>query len=82
MVNSVLLVGDIVEIYSTSFVIKTHDGFNIMIDCVPEENIAQLLLNNTVGVRGHLESNGVNGEELSVVLNRLTILDGRGKKND
>lgn len=83
MLNQVVLIGEVVEIYQTSFIVKSSSNqCNIKINCEFEEIIAQLLLNNLVGVKGRLESSGVNGEELSIVLEKLTILDGRGKKND
>lgn len=84
MFNQVVLMGDVAEIYSTRIDIKVHNEY-IPVE-MTEDMISKLLLNNQVGIKGHIEMQELQGhkngaEEMIIVCDELKILDRRGKKS-
>lgn len=77
MFNQVVLMGDVAEIYSTRIDIKVHNEY-IPVE-MTEDMISKLLLNNQVGIKGHIEisNNGIP----NIICDELKILDRRGKKS-
>ena len=77
MFNQVLLVGCVAEIYATKINIDV-DGEIIPVE-MSEDMISKLLLNNQIGVKGHIEM--FDNDIPHIFCTELTILDRRGKKN-
>lgn len=78
MFNQVLIVGDVYEIYDNHIDIKVGNSEEIIPVDMSEELLCMLLLNNNVGVRGHIEMI----ENIPhIICDTLTVLDRRGKKN-
>lgn len=77
MFNQVVLLGDVAEIYATKIDIDVK-GEIIPVE-MTEDMISKLLLNNQIGIKGHIEmfDNGIP----HIFCDELTILDRRGKKN-
>ena len=77
MFNQVILVGDVAEIYMTKIDINVR-GEVIPVE-MTEEMISKLLLNNQVGIKGHIEM--FDNDIPHIFCDELTILDRRGKKS-
>ena len=76
MFNQVLLKGRVEEIYAESIDILV-DGVQYPVH-ICDVNVDNLLLNNVVAIRGHIETS--NNRTIFIQCNNLIILDGRGKK--
>lgn len=77
MFNQVVLLGDVAEIYATKIDIDVK-GEIIPVE-MTEDMISKLLLNNQIGIKGHIEMFG--NDIPHIFCDELTILDRRGKKN-
>ena len=77
MFNQFTLVGDVGEIYETKILISV--GSELIPVEMSEDMISKLLLNNQIGVRGHIEM--FDNDIPHLFCDELTILDRRGKKN-
>lgn len=77
MFNQVVLLGDVAEIYATKIDIDVN-GEIIPVE-MTEDMISKLLLNNQIGIKGHIEM--FDNDIPHIFCDRLTILDRRGKKN-
>lgn len=77
MFNQVILIGDVDEIYATKIDMNVN-GEIIPVE-MTEDMISKLLLNNQIGIKGHIET--FDNDIPHIFCDRLTILDRRGKKN-
>ena len=77
MFNQVVLLGDVAEIYATKIDIDVK-GEIIPVE-MTEDMISKLLLNNQIGIKGHIEM--FDNDIPHIFCDGLTILDRRGKKN-
>ena len=77
MFNQVILIGDVDEIYATKIDIDVK-GEIITVE-MTEDMISKLLLNNQIGIKGHIET--FDNDIPHIFCDKLTILDRRGKKN-
>lgn len=77
MFNQVILIGDVAEIYATKIDMNVN-GEIIPVE-MTEDMISKLLLNNQIGIKGHIET--FDNDIPHIFCDRLTILDRRGKKN-
>lgn len=77
MFNQVVLLGDVAEIYATKIDIDVK-GEIIPVE-MTEDMISKLLLNNQIGIKGHIEM--FDNDIPRIFCDELTILDRRGKKN-
>lgn len=77
MFNQVVLLGDVAEIYATKIDIDVR-GEIIPVE-MTEDMISKLLLNNQIGIKGHIEM--FDNDIPHIFCDELTILDRRGKKN-
>ena len=76
MFNQVVLLGDVDEIYENKIDIDVK-GEIIPVE-MTEDMISKLLLNNQIGIKGHIE---MLEDVPYIICDELTILDRRGKKN-
>lgn len=77
MFNQVVLLGDVAEIYATKIDIDVK-GEIIPVE-MTEDMVSKLLLNNQIGIKGHIEM--FDNDIPHIFCDVLTILDRRGKKN-
>lgn len=77
MFNQVILIGDVDEIYATKIDMNVN-GEIIPVE-MTEDMISKLLLNNQIGIKGHIET--FDNDIPHIFCDKLTILDRRGKKN-
>ena len=77
MFNQVILIGDVDEIYATKIDMNVN-GEIIPVE-MTEDIISKLLLNNQIGIKGHIET--FDNDIPHIFCDKLTILDRRGKKN-
>lgn len=77
MFNQVVLLGYVAEIYATKIDMNVN-GEIIPVE-MTEDMISKLLLNNQIGIKGHIEM--FDNDIPHIFCDKLTILDGRGKKN-
>ena len=77
MFNQVILIGDVAEIYATKIDMNVN-GEIIPVE-MTEDMISKLLLNNQIGIKGHIKT--FDNDIPHIFCDRLTILDRRGKKN-
>ena len=77
MFNQVILIGDVDEIYATKIDMNVN-GEIIPVE-MAEDMISKLLLNNQIGIKGHIET--FDNDIPHIFCDKLTILDRRGKKN-
>ena len=77
MFNQVILIGDVAEIYATKIDMNVN-GEIIPVE-MTEDMISKLLLNNQIGIKGHIQT--FDNDIPHIFCDRLTILDRRGKKN-
>lgn len=77
MFNQVILIGDVAEIYATKIDMNVN-GEIIPVE-MTEDMISKLLLNNQIGIKGHIET--FDNDIPHIFCDKLTILDRRGKKN-
>lgn len=77
MFNQVVLMGYVGEIYATKILVCV-DGEPVPVE-MTEDMISKLLLNNQVGIKGHIQM--YDNDIPHIVCDELTILDRRGKKN-
>ena len=77
MFNQVVLLGDVAEIYATKIDMNVN-GEIIPVE-MTEDMISKLLLNNQIGIKGHIET--FDNDIPHIFCDKLTILDRRGKKN-
>ena len=84
MLNQVVIVGEVFEIYENSIELKVKKYSNNEEDVkiipveVSEELIPMLLLDSLCGIKGHIE---MTDKTPRIVCDKLTILDRRGKQN-
>ena len=77
MLNQFTIIGTVTEIHDNSFDLENDETiFQIWLN--DEVELAKLLLNNQVAVKGHLEKS--NNDLINLVCDNMTILDGRGVK--
>lgn len=79
MFNQVSLMGKVKEIYEDCFEIQVNLSDYPIVVMLDEQKISQLLLNNLVGVKGHIEIDSESSSP-NIICDELTILDGRGRK--
>ena len=77
MFNQVILIGYVDEIYATKIDMNVN-GEIIPVE-MTEDMISKLLLNNQIGIKGHIET--FDNDIPHIFCDKLTILDRRGKKN-
>ena len=77
MFNQVILIGEVAEIYATKIDMNVN-GEIIPVE-MTEDMISKLLLNNQIGIKGHIET--FDNDIPHIFCDKLTILDRRGKKN-
>ena len=77
MFNQVVLLGNVAEIYATKIDMNVN-GEIIPVE-MTEDMISKLLLNNQIGIKGHIEM--FDNDIPYIFCDKLTILDRRGKKN-
>ena len=77
MFNQVILIVDVDEIYATKIDMNVN-GEIIPVE-MTEDMISKLLLNNQIGIKGHIET--FDNDIPHIFCDELTILDRRGKKN-
>lgn len=77
MFNQVVLMGYVGEIYATRILVGVR-GELIPVE-MTEDMISKLLLNNQVGIKGHIQM--YEDKTPHIICDELTILDRRGKKN-